>query len=672
MLIDYIFLKKYNMCGIFGVITKQEAIKPETIFETLLIESDKRGKEASGYAILNENKNVISINKIPFSGKKLLRTKAYNNLKNELKNINFFLGIGHSRLVTNGYEHDNYNNQPIINESKIVIHNGIIVNTEDLWKNYPNAEKKTDLDTEIIPVIVNSSLKENINYNQAIQDVFDKIEGIANIALLDSKKSFVTIASNNGSLFYIFDQKAKIFLFASEFIFLVNTIKKNKLDISLDSIKQLVNKILYFDFVNFEIVSDFKLLENSSDKNYQIEEADTEINSTVFQNKSLEKTYKAVPKVFSTYFLQQQNIIQELKRCKKCILPESFPYIEFNAQGVCNYCLNYKEYNTKGASQLQKMINEFQLKNGKLPKVLIGLSGGRDSCYALHYVSKILGLEAVAFSYDWGMLTDLARRNQSRMCAKLSVEHILISADIRKKRKNIKLNVEAWLKKPHLGTIPLFMAGDKQYFYHANKIVEEKKLDFIFFGENLLESTFFKYGFCGIKPNLKDKEKSFSISTLDKVKMMFFYSKQYISNPSYINSSLIDSFGAFLSFYYINHPYLNLFHFIKWDEDEIVNTLINDYNWETDPETNSTWRIGDGTAAFYNYIYFINAGFSEYDTFRSNEIREGRISREEALDKVATENVPRWNSIQWYCNTINVDWENAIKIINKKPNLYGK
>jgi glucosamine--fructose-6-phosphate aminotransferase (isomerizing) len=39
----------------------------------------------------------------------------------------------------------------------------------------------------------------------------------------------------------------------------------------------------------------------------------------------------------------------------------------------------------------------------------------------------------------------------------LGVENILVSADIKKKRDNIRKNVEAWLKQPALGMIPLFM-----------------------------------------------------------------------------------------------------------------------------------------------------------------------------------------------------------------------
>jgi predicted glutamine amidotransferase len=659
------------MCGIFGVISKHKENKPNAIFETLLIESDKRGKEASGFAILGQNQKALLVNKIPFSGKELLQTKVYKDIKKELVNTEFFLGIGHSRLVTNGYEQHNYNNQPIVADGKIVIHNGIIVNTDDLWKKYPNTIKKTDLDTELIPTIVNNALQNKQSYSESIRKVFNEIEGIANIALLDVQKTFMTIASNNGSLYYVFDAKTQLFLFASESIFLSKAIKSIGLSVDVNSIQQLVNSSLYFDFIKFEIITDLKVLDSDATTKFDIKEVVDTDEKQVHENKSLETDFEKVPESFLTYFDGQKKRINELKRCTKCILPSSFPFIEFDSNGVCNYCSNYKKYDTKGEVALKKLINDFQATHGRMPKVLIGLSGGRDSCYALYYVSQKLGVEAVAFSYDWGMLTDLARRNQSRMCAKLSVEHILISADIRKKRKNIKLNVEAWLKSPNLGTIPLFMAGDKHYFYHANKIMDEKGLDFIFFGENLLESTFFKYGFCGIKPNLKHKEKSFSISAFDKLKMMLFYFKQYLLNPSYINSSLLDSFGAFLSFYYIKHPYLNLFHYIEWDEKEIIDTLINQYHWETDPETNSTWRIGDGTAAFYNYIYYINAGFSEYDTFRSNEIREGRISRAEALAKVNSENSPRWNSIQWYCNTINTDWKKAIQIINNKKNLYG-
>jgi hypothetical protein len=113
-----------------------------------------------------------------------------------------------------------------------------------------------------------------------------------------------------------------------------------------------------------------------------------------------------------------------------------------------------------------------------------------------------------------------------------------------------------------------------------------------------------------------------------------------------------------------------LFDYIKWDEKEINSTLINEYDWEIDPGTTTTWRIGDGTAAFYNYIYFVVAGFTEIDTFRSNQVREGDLSREEALRLSINENKPRWESIKWYCETIGIDFSSTIKGINNIHKYY--
>ena len=152
--------------------------------------------------------------------------------------------------------------------------------------------------------------------------------------------------------------------------------------------------------------------------------------------------------------------------------------------------------------------------------------------------------------------------------------------------------------------------------------------------------------------------------------MLLYYGWNFISNPNYINSSLFDTLFAFYSYYKLPHNYLLLFNYIHWDEEEINSTLINEYGWETSPDTNSTWRIGDGTASFYNYIYYTVAGFSENDTFRSNQIREEEINREDALKKVEEENQPRWDSIKWYCDTIGIEFEDTINRINEMSRLY--
>jgi hypothetical protein len=117
--------------------------------------------------------------------------------------------------------------------------------------------------------------------------------------------------------------------------------------------------------------------------------------------------------------------------------------------------------------------------------------------------------------------------------------------------------------------------------------------------------------------------------------------------------------------------YVDFFDYVPWDEKQIVSTITDRYDWETAPDTKSTWRIGDGTAAFYNFIYWTAAGFTESDTFRAGQVRNGTMSRDEALRIVDEENRPRWASLDWYCRTIGIDLEHAMRKILAMPKRFG-
>ena len=47
------------------------------------------------------------------------------------------------------------------------------------------------------------------------------------------------------------------------------------------------------------------------------------------------------------------------------------------------------------------------------------------------------------------------------------------------------------------------------------------------------------------------------------------------------------------------------------------------------------------------------------------------MTRDEALRIVEEENRPRWASLDWYCRTIGVDLERAMRTILAMPKLYA-
>jgi len=668
------------MCGIFGFIviqpSKQDSKQYLSLLEKLFLLSETRGKDASGLLVAGREK--IEILKQPFRARTLIKSQDYKKIRNYFLECTqsdaAVLAMGHARMVTNGKASSHYNNQPVIRGEFACIHNGIVVNDESLWEQYPDLQRRYEVDTEVILALLENFQSKGQPMPQALCNVYRHIKGANSIALISNTQHALSLATTNGSLFIALSEDRRFAIFASEKYILDQALQCSEfptehlctapsqimpgkaiiLDYGATCIEPYPMGISEFTFETFGLntLQQSKLM-------IDIRSASEPVTPQALQYDfaTLERLCKI-----------DQNRIKSLRRCTRCILPETFPFITFDADGVCSYCHNYKPWSGPGPMGLEQLVQPFRTGNGR-PDCLVPFSGGRDSSYALHYICKELHLNPVAYTYDWGMITDLARRNISRMCGALGIEHILISADIAQKRANIRMNVSAWLKKPHLGTVTLFMAGDKHFFYYARMLQKQMKLSATLFGMNPFERTDFKVAFCGINENYP-KDIHYNLKIVNKLKMMAFFGTRFLENPSYLNRTILDSFIGFFSYYFIPKDYYSIYDYIYWDEQMINDTLLSEYDWETSPDTKSTWRIGDGTAPFYNYIYYKVAGFSENDTLRSNQIREGKLKRNAALQLVHEDNLPRVESIRWYCETIGIDPGEAIKRINTIPVLY--
>ena len=76
-----------------------------------------------------------------------------------------------------------------------------------------------------------------------------------------------------------------------------------------------------------------------------------------------------------------------MERCKKCILPVNYPFLEFY-NGICYYCKNYEKKFINDEKFLE-ILHYNKLKNkNKNYDCLVGLSGGRDSAYGLYVLKQ--------------------------------------------------------------------------------------------------------------------------------------------------------------------------------------------------------------------------------------------------------------------------------------------
>lgn len=669
------------MCGIFGIVCVNNSsvsakLLKQTLFDVAKL-SISRGKDSSGMVFRNDAAKSIRLIKGDIPITELLSNDRFIDiLDNELKRYNEgngFQAMGHARLVTNGSQLKHFNNQPITKDQITFIHNGIIVNDKQLWTSNRDLKREFDIDTEILPAFIRNKINKGNSIKKAVLETMVEVEGTVSAAFMFHNSSIMGICTNNGSLYYLLSED--FFIFASEAYFL----KQLKITRMINgSVKQLVpNSALILNTLSFksELFSITNPLLNSTIEELSV---DYTYNEVLLEG-SFKKDAVIDPMEFINrdkeahlFNLVQNNIdsISKLKRCTRCILPETFPFITFDNKGVCSYCNNYiVKPKLKTLDELKKLVEPYRSKDGS-PDCIVPFSGGRDSTYSLHIVKKELGMNPIAFTYDWGMVTDLARRNIARVCGKLGVENIIVSADINWKRENIRKNVKAWLKSPHLGMIPLFMAGDKYFFYYCNQIKKQTGIKLNIWGINDLENTNFKTGFAGIPPSF-NKKRIYSLSLSNQFKLFGFVAQNLIKSPGYINQSVFDSLGSFaVRYMFPKSDYYHLFDYYQWNEEELERLILNEYKWEKAIDTDSTWRIGDGTASFYNYIYYTVAGFTENDTFRSNQIREGMITREEALKRIDKDNEVRYETLRWYLEIIGIDFREAINTVNSIPKLY--
>jgi asparagine synthetase B (glutamine-hydrolysing) len=653
------------MCGIFGLVARRDAGLQKaqwvSAVERLFVLSETRGKEAAGIAIAT-SRNIVAT-KDSVSATEMMKTSEFAQVLNsadrwfaDAANGPTLAAIGHSRLVTNGLQGIDANNQPVWRDEIIMIHNGIVVNVDELWarEKADGIVPSSEVDTEVIAALISKYRKSGDSPETAISKVYSDIYGETSIALFLRDTASLHLATNTGSLYLCRNASNSVFFFASEKLICERLVSgKDAIPgFSEYTIEQL--RAGHGATINMET------LETST---YRF--GDDSLNSPSYA--PLLATQRAIEDKASKIEAARRNI----RRCIKCILPETMPFIAFDADGVCNYCHDYKPWVKRPESDLRDRLDRARSRDGS-PDCIVAFSGGRDSSYGLHVLKEEYGMTPLTFSYDWGMVTDLARRNQARICGKLGIEHIWISADIKQKRAHIRRNVLAWLRQPDLGIIPLFMAGDKEVLWHANKLMDTYKIAEMAFCTNDLEKTVFKQGFLGIDARETTIHKPSTLPLLGKVGMLYKYGSRFARNPAYLNRSMADSLFAFFSYYVIKQNYFSLFDYLPWEEGHINDTLIGVYDWETAPDTDSTWRIGDGTAPFYNYIYYTVAGFTEYDTFRSNQIREGMLDRKTALGLVNAENQPRFKSIREYTQMINIDFDETVRTIDRIPKLYAK
>lgn len=327
------------MCGILGWMTTK---KSEMSFKDykrgikeLLLLSETRGKEASGICCVSETD--IEIVKADVRASKLVQSSVYERCMASLKSSGERLVMGHTRMVTNGDAANFANNQPVVRNDIIVIHNGIIVNSEEIWNKHIDLKREAQVDTEVFPALMEKyRYRDNVIF--ALMQTLGEVEGSLTIAMIDRKSKWLLLYTNIGSLYIAYTKNGSDIIFGSERYILEQTLRKHKEDI-----KVLPNSIMQIGAGNGVVIN----LSNGAIKQFSAVEQDVQIKQANVKRAIRVSGYRGNKSPQIEYILKDEqsaeikrllevdrNKIHKLKRCTKCLLPETFPGIKFDDRGV--------------------------------------------------------------------------------------------------------------------------------------------------------------------------------------------------------------------------------------------------------------------------------------------------------------------------------------------------
>ncbi|MFC1944966.1 hypothetical protein ACFLX5_05780 [Chloroflexota bacterium] len=320
--------------------------------------------------------------------------------------------------------------------------------------------------------------------------------------------------------------------------------------------------------------------------------------------------------------------MSSLKVCTECVLPETFPRIQFDEEGRCNYCRSFK-----GIANLSSQKESYRKKFEALVKehrgrgaydVLMCYSGGKDSTYTLMLLKKEYGLNILAVTLDNGFVSERAVKNIGAVVDSLAVDHLFFKPSFDSLRKVFRECAARDIYPPktleRASTIcTSCMAVVK---YSALRLAAEKDIPLLAFGwspgQAPLASSILKNN-----PQMLRVMQKALFEPLHKIVgggiRPYFLEEEHFSGD--------------YRFPYNIHPLA----FLEYSEEGIYNS-ISRLGWEPprDVDANSTNCLLN---SFANMVHKDRFGFHPYAFEMANLVRQGHIDRAVALDKLNQQEV---------------------------------
>lgn len=315
--------------------------------------------------------------------------------------------------------------------------------------------------------------------------------------------------------------------------------------------------------------------------------------------------------------------MNNLRRCTRCVLPETHESVIFDKEGVCNVCRNSEVKKTIDWKAREKELHELveQYRGKGVYDCIIPFSGGKDSTYTLWYVVERLKLKPLVVSFDHGFYRPRTVENNEKTQRTLGVDFLKFRSDW----KVVRLLMKEALKRK----------GDFDWHAHAGsfaypmQIAVKHKIPLLFWGEPSAEYTAY-YNYNDTEEVDERRFNRFVNLGITAEDMQGFLKDKVTARD-------LDPYRypALQDLKALNVRSVCLGSYIPWDVKKNSDIISKKIGWQGDhvegvPPKYYYEKIEYQLQGPRDYLKFIKRGYARTTHLCSIDIRNGRMTRGEA------------------------------------------
>ena len=319
------------------------------------------------------------------------------------------------------------------------------------------------------------------------------------------------------------------------------------------------------------------------------------------------------------------KVLNNLRRCARCLLPETHETIVFDGEGVCNVCrqIEFKQGKIDWEARERELVELIDGYRGRFSHdCIVPFSGGKDSTFTLYELVTKYKVRPLVVSFDHGFMRPTTLENNERTIKKLGVDFL-------KFRPNWKIVQKLMLES-------LERKGDFCWHCHTGifsypmHIAVQFKIPLILWGEPSAEYTsYYDYD----APEEVDERRfnrfiNLGITAEDMVGMLdgtvTARDLEAFTYPSLADLRAIGCRSVFLGSY------------IPWDVKRQVEIIKAELGWQENdvegvPGTYRYEKIECAMQGVRDYLRFIKRGYGRTNHLMALDLRNGRITLDEAV-----------------------------------------